>query len=268
MSFILDALKKLEEKHRPGSVPDLMTVHSAGQRKSGKRPLWPYLILVALILNAAILAVWLHPWGRGGRTVTVQPAVEGQDEPATIGPAQKVVASNKPFATSSHNTTEESASVPDMSMTGEASEKVSLKGKENAGTGQDAESLSDDEIASLNLDLSQRKIEVLRSKIREEMSPPDGPPLPGSGPVESNETVSGEGVIDFSQLPADIKRELRGVSISGHIYSNNPRARVVNINGRIIREGEDAPGGLKLEEITLTGVIFDYQGLRFQMRAF
>ena len=270
MSFILDALKKLEEKHRPGSVPDLMTVHTPGQRKSGKRFLWSYLILAALTLNAVILAVWLHPWGMGGRTVTVQPAVEERDEPMSTGPEQKVIASNKPLSTSSHNinTSEESASGSDTLAAGKVPGNVSLKGKENAGTGQEEESLSDDEIASLNLDLSQRELEVLRSKIRKEMSPLDETPLPESAPVDNDGTVSGEGVIDFSQLPPEVKRELRNLSISGHIYSNNPGARIVNINGRIIREGEAVTGGLKLEEITMTGVIFDYQGLRFRKRAF
>jgi hypothetical protein len=56
MSYILDALKKSEKEHQQGTVPDLMTVQDVMVQEPTKRPLLPYLLLVALLLNAALLA--------------------------------------------------------------------------------------------------------------------------------------------------------------------------------------------------------------------
>src|SRR3989338_6635747 len=62
MSFILDALKKLDHKRQRGSVPDLMTVHEPMPQELKRRPLWLYLFLGALLVNSCIMMLWLHPW--------------------------------------------------------------------------------------------------------------------------------------------------------------------------------------------------------------
>jgi general secretion pathway protein B len=55
MSYILDALKKVErERHRP-SVPTLGTVHRPAM-SSPRRLLWPSMVIAVIIVNAA---VWL-----------------------------------------------------------------------------------------------------------------------------------------------------------------------------------------------------------------
>ena len=61
MSFILDALKKLEQKRQQGSVPDLMTVHLTGSQEAKKRSLLPYLILLVLLINAGVITALLIP---------------------------------------------------------------------------------------------------------------------------------------------------------------------------------------------------------------
>ena len=75
-------------------------------------------------------------------------------------------------------------------------------------------------------------------------------------------------MLDISQLPLSIKKGLPEISINGHIYSNDPMSRLVNINGSIIREGETVTTGLKVNEITMSGVVFDYGGTLFSVRAF
>jgi len=61
MSFILDALKKVEENRRQDQAPDLMTVHEDQGVVKKKRSPWPYILLVVLLLNAIIISVWLIP---------------------------------------------------------------------------------------------------------------------------------------------------------------------------------------------------------------
>ena len=54
------------------------------------------------------------------------------------------------------------------------------------------------------------------------------------------------------------------MSISVHAYSGNPRDRLVGINNRMLREGDEAAPGLKLEQITPDGLIFGYKGYSFR----
>ena len=59
MSYILEALKKSEKERQRGTVPDLLSSQDAILQKPQKRLLWPYLILIALLLNSGLLGLWL-----------------------------------------------------------------------------------------------------------------------------------------------------------------------------------------------------------------
>ncbi|MFI5294138.1 MAG: general secretion pathway protein GspB [Thermodesulfovibrionales bacterium] len=62
MSYILEALKKLEEKRRRETAPYFISEgYSGRQGRRGHFP-WGYLIAFALFLNAGIVLWWLHPW--------------------------------------------------------------------------------------------------------------------------------------------------------------------------------------------------------------
>ena len=56
MSYILDALKKSEQERGRGSAPNVQTLHSSSLNyRPNKTPLWPYLLLAAVVLNLAAL---------------------------------------------------------------------------------------------------------------------------------------------------------------------------------------------------------------------
>jgi len=57
MSFILDALKKSEADRRRGEVPRLQNEPFSPPPR--RRPLWPLLLTLALLLNGAVLGWWL-----------------------------------------------------------------------------------------------------------------------------------------------------------------------------------------------------------------
>ncbi len=61
MSYILEALKKLEQKQRREEGTLLLSDHHAGAAKR-RQPPWVYLLVLALVLNAGLLLWWLHPW--------------------------------------------------------------------------------------------------------------------------------------------------------------------------------------------------------------
>lgn len=61
MSYILEALKKLEEKRRRETAPYFLSEeHSVRQKRKIQFP-WRYLIAAVLLMNAGILLWWLHP---------------------------------------------------------------------------------------------------------------------------------------------------------------------------------------------------------------
>ncbi|MBD3645958.1 MAG: general secretion pathway protein GspB [Pseudomonadales bacterium] len=71
--------------------------------------------------------------------------------------------------------------------------------------------------------------------------------------------------VSIAELPADVQRRLPDLSFSSHIYSEDPSLRVVNINGRNVREGEIFANDLELVEITEEGVVLRYLHYTFEM---
>lgn len=57
MSYILEALKKAEQKRRQGAVPDLLTVHDRPADKPGKQYAWIYIAASLLLAGGMVSAV-------------------------------------------------------------------------------------------------------------------------------------------------------------------------------------------------------------------
>ncbi len=68
----------------------------------------------------------------------------------------------------------------------------------------------------------------------------------------------------LTELPALIQQEIPAMTIQFHAYSAIPANRLVSINSLMLHEGESLMPGLKLEQITVEGMIFSYKGYRFQ----
>ncbi|MDA8239702.1 MAG: general secretion pathway protein GspB [Nitrospiraceae bacterium] len=74
MSYILEALKKLEQKRRREEGTHLLSDQHPAALPRKRRPLWPYLLFLALLLNAGLLLWWLRPWpqAQSGRSAALQ----------------------------------------------------------------------------------------------------------------------------------------------------------------------------------------------------
>lgn len=59
MSYILEALKKLEEKREQEDTPRLFIFSRASRAGRRKRSLWPYLLAAALLVNAVVMTWWI-----------------------------------------------------------------------------------------------------------------------------------------------------------------------------------------------------------------
>ena len=274
MSFILDALKKLEHKHRQDSVPHLASIHIPDLHRPAKRPVWPYLLLAALVLNAGILLAWLAPWNTKIEETTILPAV-GRDydllSAETVNKATEVIAS-EPSSAENSGKPETIIEPAPMVMPSKA-ETAPLTPSEAPSSGRLPES---DRLAVLELNPSEQELESLRNQIKEELAVAGiNNELPKREPDENDDdhykaksAIPEKAIPELSELPIKVRKEIPEISIFGHIYSGNPSSRLVNINGSIVREGETVTRRLRVKEITMTGVVFDYQGLHFRIRAF
>jgi general secretion pathway protein B len=271
MSFILDALKKLEQNRKRGEVPALSTVHPHNHEQPKKKAIWPYLLLAALLLNAGIFMAWLRPWEEKD-VITAQQDTQEIEEAAQSEPANDNSA-DSPTVIAKQIIEKKEADV----STPEADEKLkedisnTVAEPEKPVEQEIPVEKSDEEvIASMGLNPTPEELGILRNKIKEEQEVKEIPLEEIITPVEP-EIVKPEGkdsFIEFSQLPTDVKKELPDITINGHIYSDQKSARITNINGYITREGDKVASGLILDEITTAGVILSYKEYRFRIRAF
>ena len=247
MSFILDALKKLEENRHDDSVPDLTTIHAESNIAQEKRNLLTYLLVAILIINAVVLAVWLRPQEEKKSQYITQDTKTNNEKPApAVQNRNEAVAKNEALP---EQKVIETAATPDI-IVAKKIEAQPLK------------------TTQLPINPSPEEIKVLKKKMAEEQLLVTSAPTIEPEPEEENEPALEGNVLNMSQLPIPIKKQLPDLTITAHIYSNDPLSRLVNINGNIIREGDTVTEGLRVNEITTSGIILDYKGLLFSLNAF
>lgn len=83
------------------------------------------------------------------------------------------------------------------------------------------------------------------------------PPAPTANSSDAKTVALGD-------LPPAVQQELPPLAITVHAYSQNAADRMVGINNSIVREGATVAPGVKLEEITLEGMVLSYKGYRFR----
>ena len=99
---------------------------------------------------------------------------------------------------------------------------------------------------------------------------PAGAPEKAAAPVTEKpgnraaDAAQEQPVMNISDLPPAIQQALPRMSIAVHAYSPKLQDRVVMINNRMMREGQDLTPGLRLEQITPDGMIFSFGGYRFR----
>jgi general secretion pathway protein B len=72
-------------------------------------------------------------------------------------------------------------------------------------------------------------------------------------------------VTSFAELPSSIKKSLPRISVAGYSFADDGAMRMVVINDRILREGEEVSAGVTLERIDGDGKLtLNYKGFRFR----
>jgi general secretion pathway protein B len=86
-----------------------------------------------------------------------------------------------------------------------------------------------------------------------------------AAPVLPDSKEAAGRLLTLATLPANLQRELPVLNIGGSMYSDVPAERMLLIDKRLLREGEEVSPGLVLDSILPNGAILRYKGVRFQL---
>lgn len=103
----------------------------------------------------------------------------------------------------------------------------------------------------------------------ERAAPPAPSPAPApvaatpASPPPTPTPAAGGRILTQSELPDDVRRSLPALSVGGSVYSSNPSDRVLILNGRPFREGDQPTPELTLEEIRLKSAVLRFRNHRY-----
>jgi len=238
MSYILDALKKSDEKRNALNLPEEAPVCARLQESGAQR----FALPLALLLGGLIMGGWLITQLQKTEHETPQTALVN---PASRPTAVPTTRTENPIDTVAVATTARQT-VQDSPQAEQADAPVKHPDMNEAANSAEEEiiPLFSPHTATLNR-------EHPRPVIDEEQ------PLSADANIPSR-----------SELPARLQQSLPVINIEGHIYDDKPQSRMLIINGMMRREKQSIGSGLQLEEITPDGAILSYQGTAFHMGIF
>ncbi len=248
MSFILDALKKSENERQRQSSPALFEVKVAAPRR--KFPLWAAGLALLLGVNMLVL-VWVvlrHPEAPATQSAATQP----QAPAASPAPA---IASTAPPGMVTVPATVTLPTTVNIPISAAPSVNV---GAAPAGPGVVGPSSTPPLAEEPQLQKQAPSIppDYDARDYRPAITPAQASAIAAArrnGELPSRDEYLSQG----GQLP-DLRLDL-------HSYAPNPSLRFVFINMRKLREGESLPEGVRVEQITPTGVELSYHGKRFTL---
>src|SRR5690554_4293881 len=221
MSYILDALRKSETERRQGKVPDLgQQVQLIHRPKKKRTPLMVWVVL-ALFVNAGVLAVVFWP----------KPAVEAVQKP-TPKPGPELAVKPAPAA--------------------EVSEPEPVP----VAQPEPARVVAPQPAALVNEPIAEPERQwpaIITPSLRQQRDPPD---VARNGPKER--------VPHLVELPLSFQKSIPDLMFNSHIYSTDPYASRVMINGHYLSQGESF-SGITVEEVTENGVVLSKQGRTFRV---
>ncbi len=255
MSFILDALKKSEERRQQeeptSSGKQVLHLGTSGTRR------WPLWVVLALLPTALLAGWWL---GRSPQAVSPPPTNQSvQTEPRheAAMPVQPTTAARP--ATLVTPAVVPTQTQPKVSVVAHPAQPSS-EGMTSAG---DPQQVTTDLVAPVPVPV-QAPIPTateIREPARSAAKPEKlqgATSIPPAAPDARRLPV-------YADLPRDLRDRMPHLDISLHFYSENPTRRMARINGRLLHEGENVETDLVVHEITPTATVLDYQGLLFEL---
>jgi general secretion pathway protein B len=279
MSYILDALKKAERERRVAKIPTLDTVHETPLRRRAR---WMWLGAAVVLVNAALLLIWLPRPVPVHETSPRSAAVPGAsapagidrppvpaprgDQPAPASPAATAAAPPEPLPSRGRAST--SRNLPETTVRrAEPKASPSLAGAPVAPRIEPGSPPPPSVPARPAPPAPERTVAAVpASPVRPAAAPdkPASPPAPAS-PMNPPEQSAAPAPGPQELTPAD-QEGIPKMSLQFLVYSDIPAERLVFINNRKYIEGQSIDGKVVVEGIVPDGAILSYQGKRFKLR--
>jgi general secretion pathway protein B len=237
MSYILDALKKSEQERGHGNIPSVQTVHTSSLNYSNKKSYWPYILITAVILNLAAIILYFY-LDKEKSDIKIQQDSPVSDQLNTQAPTE----------------TRTPVSLRTANDIGQQTDIISAK-TDTPVQEQDPghEAIAEESIETVSTSSDKRSNTDIPAAYEQ-------PVINESSPSQSESSM----IIDFYDLPQSIKMQIPEITVSAHVYSDNPLQRSIVINNNFMEEGERVLDDLVLKEITKSGAIMDFQGTLFR----
>lgn len=228
MSYILEALKKADQEHDIGAVPDLATFHKV-ERPQTRSYRWPWIIVVLLSVNA-VLVVMLLKDRDAEVPVTAEVPLERQTALTNDQPVQPIQQTSEALISE--------APTPEKSV-----------------------------LAENKPILSTGEVVVLpESAYLQDSKPLILPEEELDLQMDAMTTAKDNSQLQrWYELPQEFRNRLDLPRLDVHVYSEEPQGRFILVNLEKYREGERLASGLVLEEILPDGMVMSYQGKRFRV---
>jgi general secretion pathway protein B len=231
MSYILEALKKADQEHDIGAVPDLATPHE-DKRPQSRSYRWLWVIVTLLSVNAVLVFMLLKDEDAKDAEVPVAAQVPLERQTALIN--DQLV---QPIQQTSEALVRE-APTPEKPV-----------------------------LAQNEPILSTGEVVVLPESAYLQDSRPSILPEEESGRQMDAMTTAKDNsqLQSWYELPQEFRNKLDLPRLDVHVYSEEPQKRFILVNLEKYREGERLASGLVLEEILPDGMVMSYQGKRFRV---
>jgi len=244
VSYILDALKKLEKERRRGRIPGLSEQDSVVYH-SQRRSVLPYVMIAVFVLSAALLIWWFLPKQPKEAVVPAAPSSLPLAAPSGL-----------PLAAPSMNqdVKRPEMKASDAPLSSNAAEPSSVSRPPVSPPARKI--LQEEAQKTTSLTNSEPKAENEKQK-NNEASRQEKKPEVAAEPLPDKKLYK------LSELPPSVRDSLPGFLITAFLYSDSPSGRMARINERIMREGQELEPGIRIEEIVSDGVILSYKKFRF-----
>ena len=257
MSYILEALADSEQaREQIAAAPKYSLLPVVGEKLPRQRR-WPYALAGALLVNAAVLQVWLRPALPGGAAsikVPIVPQVpQVAETPAAPAPGiAQLARSEKPAVDAVVIALPET--MPPQSQQERVNDRRVARPPAPADAVPRAASASPANDSVLN-HLPKLAPKVIAKRSAEAAVAAEANPAP------SPETPKQAG--GTAEMPPELQRELPALSVAGFIRDEGSSSMVI-VNDRLVREGDEVAPGVKLEKILYDSLVFNYKGYRFK----
>ena len=233
MSYILEALKKADQEHFIGSVPDLATPHEV-KRAQPRSYRWLWVIVMLLSVNAVLVVMLLKNRGAEVAEAPVTAQVQVPPERQTALTSGQVMS---PIQTTSE---------AQISKAPTSEKTAPPKNEPILSTGEVV-------VMPEPAYLQNSKPSILPEKNLD---------MQMDGVIAAKDSSQ---LQSWFELPQEFRNKLDLPRLDVHVYTEEPQGRFILVNLKKYREGERLASGLVLEEILPDGMVMSYQGERFRV---